>query len=78
VGDEQNVDAIEDAQGRNEPGHPAPTAPASPIAPEVEADEFKYLADAREHYLSTGRPPKGFGVRTYGSNVIVRRLGKKG
>jgi hypothetical protein len=68
------MDDLVEAASRNEPGFPEATAPVSPLAPEVSPDEFKYIAAARQEYLDTGRPPRGFGVRVYGDHVIVRRL----
>lgn len=70
--------AIEAALARDTEGHPAPTAPVSPLAPEVSEDEYKYLRQAREVFLETGRPPKGYGIKINGDRIHVRRLPKRG
>ena len=74
MAEDGNMDELVEAISRDEPGFPAATAPESPLPPAEDSDEFKYIKDARQQYVETGRPPRGYGVRVYGNNIIVRRL----
>ena len=76
--DEQDMDALVEAASRDEDGFPAASEPVSPLVPAVDEGELKYIQNARQKYLETGRPPKGFGVRVYGDRVLVRKLKKRG
>jgi hypothetical protein len=75
MAEDQDMDELVEAALNT--GPPA-TEPVSPLVPEVQGDEFKYIQGARQQYIDTGRPPRGFGVRVYGDRILVRRFEKKG
>lgn len=72
------MDDLVEAIERNVEGHPAAAEPTSPLVPAADEGEAKHIQNARQKYLDTGRPPKGYGVRVYGDRVLVRKFKKKG
>lgn len=54
------------------------TQAPKPVAEQIEADEPKYIQEARQSFID-GKPKPGFGYRIgLNGQVIVRRLPKKG